>query len=144
MPTKDELRDQIAQLHDELSNHVAKIDDLESEVSDLEFAVADRDDEYIGLERDYDVLATEHEDTKDKLNDLSAEYERVLSQLRWTHTMLAISIEEQGGVVEIARSVAETYDGNLKTIKLYDLEEEGVVRVEVTEREIEPLEGEVV
>jgi hypothetical protein len=41
-------------------------------------------------------------DLLDRHVELQDEYGRLLEQLKWTHALLAILIEEEGGVVQIS------------------------------------------
>ena len=40
------------------------------------------------------------------------EYDALLEQLKWTHALLAIMVENEGGVVQISQEVVETYNLN--------------------------------
>lgn len=45
-----------------------------------------------------------------RVDTLQEQYDSLLEQLKWTHAVLAIIVEEQGGLVKIDRSVLETYN----------------------------------
>lgn len=40
----------------------------------------------------------------------TSEYQQVLDNLKWTHALLSILVEQEGGVVEIRQEVVEDYD----------------------------------
>lgn len=64
-------------------------------------------------------------------NHLSDEYGRLLSQLAWTHSMLSILIEQEGGVVQIDKKTLEEYDGPAAAIKVYEDVEGATYIIEV-------------
>lgn len=68
---------------------------------------------------------------------LKEEYGRLMSQLRWTHSMLAVLIEEQGGLVEVSKDVLENYQGELSAIKVYETADGGSYLFEVVVTEDE-------
>lgn len=71
--------------------------------------------------------------------ELETEYQRCLEQLRWTHTMLSLLIEEQGGVVTVSRKTLEEYDGPASHINVYeDIEGQTyIIEVAVQEEVVE-------
>lgn len=65
------------------------------------------------------VSGTPLTDVLERNAELQDEYGRLLQQLRWTHAMLSILIEEQGGVVTVSRKELENYELN-GAIKVYE------------------------
>lgn len=81
---------------------IEKYEELESEYASLDEAFGE-------LEQERDAAFTQ-------VFELQEEYGRLLSQLQWTHAMLSILVEEQGGVVQVSKAVLESYplDGAVK------------------------------
>lgn len=61
---------------------------------------------------------------------LQQEYAQILAQLEWTHTILAVIIEEEGGVVTLHKNVLGSYDGANTALNVYDDEENGLFIIE--------------
>lgn len=89
--------------------------DLEEKFNQLQGDYATLDEEYSELES----LVRRNQIKLQSLNRVEAEYGALLEQLKWTHAMLSILIEEQGGLVEVSRAVLEGYelDGSIKVFE---------------------------
>lgn len=95
----------------------------------------DQMERYQELEQEYAALDEAFGELEQQKTELENEYGSLLEQLKWTHSMLSILIEEQGGVITIPRETLATYDGSLSVVKVYeDLEGESyIIEVEVNE-----------
>lgn len=100
-----------------------------------ELELAELAEKYEELQMEYVDLAEQADNLVDQNEALSFEYDRLLEQLKWTHGMLSILLEEQGGVVQVSKSIIENYDLNASAIKVYeDVESETyIIEVDVTE-----------
>lgn len=67
--------------------------------------------------------------------ELKQEYAQLLSQLKWTHAVLAVLIEEEGGLVQLSKSVLESYDAENAALNVYDDADNGIYVIEVAEVE---------
>jgi hypothetical protein len=77
------------------------------------------EEKYAELEEAYVDLAKEADDLADEHEGLKFQYGSLLEQLKWTHAMLSILIEQQGGVVQVPKEVIENY-GSESQIKVYE------------------------
>ena len=66
--------------------------------------------------------------------DLAQQYRLRMDQLMMVHTVLAILVEEQGGLVVIDKELYDNYDLHAATINMYDPENgEYLIEVKVNE-----------
>lgn len=88
------------------------------------------------MERKFTEMPVELVETEQQyVERLEGEYARLLEQLTWTHTLLSILIEEEGGVVTISKNTLESYDFHGSSLNVYeDVESQNYI-IEVTELE---------
>lgn len=78
------------------------------------------------------VSGTPVTDTLEELDQVRQERDDYLNQLRWTHTLLSIVLEEQGGIVELSKDEVDNYNFYASEIKVYDNDQTYGVAIEVT------------
>lgn len=86
------------------------------------------------------VKGTPTVDALEELVQLRQDYQALLDQLRWSHAIVSILVEQEGGLVRLDKEIVETYDLG-GTIRVREDNEADQYVIEVIPA---PLEGEIV
>ena len=58
------------------------------------------------------------------------DYDHLLEQLKWSHAIVSVLVEQEGGVVDISKTVLDNYDLG-GTVKVRETEDGLAYRIEV-------------